>query len=589
MHVASIVSGLLILSLLAIGACAAPVATNLQGTCRQGQVFLTWDEPVGWDGRLTVLSSPVPITTENAHQATVISHHMMPGSARDWWLDPETFGNPLPVDPQTGEKPPIPREGFLLTPGGQRLNPDSGLHVHTVGPEEAGPRYFAVVSVGADGVENWEIVPGVNATTEAIYQEPAPVEPIWQNAGAPPDPSTGKRKALHLVLHAKTGRGGMDFLAFGDASLGWREGLPFKFGVRITDSAVIVTPTDRTWIDRMFNEGKDNCQKLTPAIHSFWYGYNSNIYDPARMPQGTVVNYTERRLLWILDWVQRTYQTDPNRVYAQGSSMGGCGCISFALRHPEIFAAVRAHVPIVAYGPSLSGDSTYRIVAETGGLDMPTNEGMTVRERLDATRFVRSYRGDLPFLVITNGRKDGSIPWAKNPDFYRAMQEARQGMIAAWDDGEHSTCGASLPPDVKAYNNLEAFHRLFARNKSYLAFSHASTDNNPGNGDPKDGDIAGFMGRGFTWEEPKDEAERYEVVVKWILEPAALPVTVDVTPRRLQAFHLAPGDQVTAINLDAASGAEVQKVTLTADAQGLVTFCGFQITSAAGNRLVLSR
>lgn len=586
MHTVPVVT--LILTLLGVTACAAPVVSNLQGTCRQGQVFLTWDEPAGWQGRLTVLSAAAPITTETARQSTVISHHMMPGSARDWWLDPETFGDPLPADPQTGQKPPIPHEGFLLQPGGPRLNPDSGLHVHTVGADEAGPRYFAVVSVSNEGVENWEIVPGVNATVQPIQQQPAPVEPIWQNAGPPPDPARGRGKALHLVLHAKTGRGGMDYLAFGDASLGWREGLPFKFGVRVTDTAVIVSPTDRTWIDRMFTEGKDNCQKLTPAIHTFWYGYNSNIYDPARIPQGTVVNYTERRLLWILDWVQRTYQTDPNRVYAQGSSMGGCGSMSFAFRHPEIFAAIRPHVPIVAYGPSLTGDSTYRIAAETGGLDMPTNEGMSVRERLDATRFVRNHPGDLPFVVITNGRKDGSIPWGKNPEFYRAMQEAHQGMIAAWDDGDHSTCGANLPADVKAYNNLGAFHRLFARNKSYLAFSHASTDNDPGNGDPKDGDIVGFMGRGLTWEEPTDAAERYEVVVKWILEPQALPVTVDVTPRRLQAFRVAPGAQVTASNLDAATAAQVQRMTLTADGQGLVTFPGFRITNAAGNRLVLT-
>jgi hypothetical protein len=256
----------LVFMLLATACCAAPVVSNLQGTCRQGQVFLTWDEPAGWDGRLTVLSSAAPITAENARQATVIAHHKMPGSANDWWLNPETYGNPLAVDPKTGKKPPIPHEGFLLTPGGQRINPDSGLHVHTVGADEAGARYFAVVSVGADDAENWEIAPGANATVQPIQQQLAPVEPIWQNAGAPPDPATGKGKALHLNLHAKTGRGGMDFLVFGDASLGWREGLPFKFGVRITDTAVIVSPTDRTWIDRMFPEGKDNCQKLTPAI-----------------------------------------------------------------------------------------------------------------------------------------------------------------------------------------------------------------------------------------------------------------------------------------------------------------------------------
>lgn len=578
-----------LLMTLAVVACAAPVATNLQAVCRQGQVFLTWDEPAGWQGQLTVLGSDQPITTQNAGQATVLADHLSPGLANDWWLNPETYGNPLAKDPKTGQKPPIPHEGFLIVAGGKRLNPDSGLHVHTVAPEEKGPRYYAVVSTGADGVRNWEVTAGVNALQTPVEVQAATVEPIWQKPEAQPDVAAGKGKPLHLSLHAKTGRGGFDFLVFGDKSLGWREGLPFKFGVTVTADAVIVAPTDRTWIDRMFPEGRDNCQKLTPAIHSFWYGYNSSIREPEKMPQGTVINYTERRLLWILDWVQRTYQTDRNRVYAFGSSMGGCGSISFCLRHPEIFAGIRAHVPIVAYDRGSGGDSEHRIVAETGGLDMATAEGVTVRQRLDGTRFVKNTPGDLPYLVITNGRQDASIPWWKNPDFYRAMRDGHHGILAAWDNGTHSDCAANMPSDVKAWNNLNSFHALIALNKSYPAFSNCSRDNNPGNGDKTDGDIVGFLNRGLTWEEPADTPERYEVVVKWALEAESLPVTVDVTPRRLQAFKIEPGQQVKAVNLDRASGQQVQQRTLTADAQGLVTFPGLQITSPAGNRLVLSR
>lgn len=568
--------------------CAAPVASNLQATCHDGQVFLTWDETPGWQGSLTVLTSGQPLTTASAAQATVLAAGISPGSAYDWWLNPETFGNPLAKDPKTGEKPPIPHEGFRLTPGGPRLKADAGLHVHTVAAEEGGARYYAVVTTGLDGVTNWEIVPGANALKTPVTAPAAPVVPLWQNDTTAPDPTTGQGKPLYLILHAKTGRGGMDYLAFGDKTLGWREGLPFKFGVQVTNDAVIVSPTDRTWIDRMFPEGKDSCQQLTPAIHSFWYGYNENIRWPEKMKDGQVINYTERRVLWILDWVKRTYQTDPNRTYVTGSSMGGCGSISFALRHPEVFAAIRAHVPIVAYDKGPGGDSTVRVVAETGGMDMPTNDGMTVKERLDGTAFVKRTGGDLPFLVITNGRTDRSIPWWKCPDFYRAMRDGRHAFIAAWDDGDHGSCGKELPADVRAYGNLGSFRTLFALNQSYLAFANSSQDGNPGNGDAKDGDIVGFMNRGLTWEVPTDTAARYEVLVKWQLEADKLPVTVDLTPRRLQAFTLKPGDKVLARNVTA-GGQEVQQQTLTADELGLVTWKGFQVTDAAGNRLVLTR
>jgi len=230
-----------------------------------------------------------------------------------------------------------------------------------------------------------------------------------------------------------------------------------------------------------------------------------------------------------------------------------------------------------------------RIVAETGGMEMPTNEGMTVRERLDGTRFVNATPGDLPYLVITNGRQDTSIPWGKNPDFYRALRDGRHGCIVAWDNGTHSTCEKEMPADIKALDNLSAYHALIALNKSYPAFSNCSQDGNPGNGDPADGDLVGYFSRGLTWEEPVDEADRYEVVVKWTLDVAALPVTVDVTPRRIHAFKLQPGQAVTARNVSLATGETIQEQTLTVDEQGLVTFEGLQITGAEGNQLVLTR
>lgn len=577
----------IVLIVVATAGCAAPAVTDLKAEYRDGQVFLTWNEAPGLEGRLAVRRSEQPITAANVAAATVVADYLNPGSANDWWLNPETYGNPLAADKETGKKPPIPHEGFVIRPGAGKLNPDSGLHVHTVSEGEPQSAYYAVTTRDAAGVENLEVVAGQNALTQPVSQAVAAWQPLWQETGAP-DLAAGKGLPLHVMLHAKTGRGGMQYLAFGDKSLGWREGLPFKFGVRVTPEFVEVSPTDRTWIGRMFPEGLDGCQKLTPAIHSFWYGYNDHIYDPAQMAQGTVVNFTERRLLWIIAWVQQTYGTDPNRTYGFGSSMGGCGSIAVSLRHPEIFAAIRAHVPVVNYDKGPGGDSEMRVVKETGGMERLTNQGQTVRDRLNGTKFVTEHPGDLPYLVITNGRQDASIPWWKTPDFYRAMRDARQGMLAAWDEGTHGTCGKEMPADVKALDNLKSFHKLFALNVSYPALSNSALDNNPGNGDAKDGDLVGFMGRGFTWDVPTDEAGKYEVRLQWTLEVEKLPVTVDVTPRRVQAFKLKAGEQVTAVNVDG-EGKEIARETLTADAQGLVTWRSFKLTSAAGNVLRLTR
>ena len=568
-------------------AAGGTIASNLRADFRCGQVFLTWDEPPAWQGNFTILSSPRPITSANAGQAKVLADRVKPGSAYDWWLNPETFGSPLKEDPATGKKPEIQRQGFIIKQGAPRLLPDSGLFVHTVAQDEAGPRYYAVIAADGEGRENESILAGANSLAGPVIQKCEPVEPIWQESGAPPA-APAESLPLHLVLHAKTGRGGMHYLAFGDTSLGWREGLPFKFGVEVTSNAIVVAPTDRTWSDRMFPEGRDRCQTLTPAIHSFWYGYNSHINDPKRMSEGIATNYTERRLLWILAWVKRAFRIDPNRVYARGGSMGGCGSISFALRHPEIFAGIRAHVPIVSYDKGPGGDSEFRIVAECGPLDRPCSDGVSLRERLDGTRFVRGAKGDLPFLFIANGRQDGSIPWWKCPDFYRALRDGRHGFVAAWDNENHGTCMKDMPEDMKKWTGLTGFHHI-ALNKSYLAFSNSSADQDPGNGSKTDGDLVGFMNRGLSWGEPVDETNRYEALVKYDLEASGLPVTVDVTPRRMQSFRLKPGQAASAVNIRADTLEEIQRKSLVADDGGLVTFDRFRITSPAGNKLILSR
>jgi predicted peptidase len=54
-----------------------------------------------------------------------------------------------------------------------------------------------------------------------------------------------------------------------------------------------------------------------------------------------------KRALAILDLVQKTYRTDPKRVYLTGLSMGGFGTWSVAAAHPERWAAI---VPICGGG-----------------------------------------------------------------------------------------------------------------------------------------------------------------------------------------------------------------------------------------------
>jgi len=384
-----------------------------------------------------------------------------------------------------------------------------------------------------------------------------------------------------LNLHAKGGVvANSEYLLFGDETMGWREGLPFKFSVRIESGTVVVRPTDRAWINRPHDEARDGGM---PAIWTFWYGYNSNIFDRSLMGSGVPTNYTEHRNLWILSWVRGQYQPDPNRWFCSGSSMGGCGTISFGLRHPELFAACHAHVPIVAY-TDLGANSASRLAPScwTGPIptDLKTNEGVPLLDRMNGTKFVLETSEDLPYLYILNGRQDGSIPWQNNPPFYRALSKARQGFSAYWDNGTHPTCGKDAPDDAKAW--LKRFQH-FRRDESYPAFTNNSTDRNPGNGSPEDGDVIGWINRGVDWKGIEDTPDHYGIVLLADYPDITYPVRTDITLRRVQQFKTKPGEKLSVRFGDGAP------ISVSADSHGRITIPQVTIPDKAGVRILIQR
>jgi hypothetical protein len=561
------------LALLALNmAHAAGPISELTATARDGQVFLAWNEaetPVGTTFNIYLASSPIA----DVAKATRVGHHIERHSAQDWWEDPASF--------KKGEKPGVP-VGFRIQNGGERLDPSGGLFVHTVRKGACGKLFFAVTSSDAAGKEDTQIVAGENSLRDGVVAEAAGIQPIWQGKGVPTATGAGKGKGLWLSLHAKGGVvAGMEWLVFGDQTMGWREGLPFKFSVRVEGDNVVVRPTDRVWINRPHNEAGDGG---TPAIWTFWLGCNSKIYDRKLMAEGVPTNYTERRNLWILDWVRQRFQPDINRWYCSGSSMGGCGTVSFGWRHPELFAGLHAHVPIVSYTYLGAKGSATRLEPScwTGPIppELKTSDGVSLLERMNGVKFAAETKDDLPFLFMIHGRQDGSIPWQNNPPFYRALAKARQPFAVYWDNGTHSTCGKDAPPDVKAWQ--ERFRR-FRRDESLPVFTHTSTDRNFGNGDPADGDIIGWINRGMDWKDIEDTPDRYAITVTADFPGITYPVRTDVTLRRLQRFKIKPDEKLSVRIGDAAP------VNIKADAHGLLTILNVTIPSRDGVRIIVQR
>jgi pimeloyl-ACP methyl ester carboxylesterase len=370
---------------------------------------------------------------------------------------------------------------------------------------------------------------------------------------------------------------------------------------------------------------------FTPAIdeqehHSFWFGYPENLGRSgrgaylraesgvestaaggkqtkgagARQAKGAeatgaggsgvpVRDYTQKRISWAIDGVMEHFRVDPNRVYLTGSSMGGTGTVHFGLRHPELFAALDAVVPLInparskAWGHNLLG----RLWGSEDWPTLPDGEGHTVGERLDDTAYILSASADLPLLKFFNARQDTAIGWTQIPEFIQALEQARQPFLAAWDNGGH---GGPRPEVTQSFKDFNVF--LIPRNRCVPALSNASTADDPGTGDPAAGDLVGALNDDFRWAVEKDTAT--ELVLRLWRVPksgkfaSAMEATVDVTPRRRQAFRPGPGSQVSVRNLSAADGSVLQQASITVEPTGLFTARQVRVGLEPGSRLTFS-
>jgi hypothetical protein len=549
---------------------AAPSVGNVRGTFRNGQVFLQWDETeLAADARLSVYSSPAAITAENVGKATCLAQHILVGSARDWWLDPASF------DPGT---PSSNHEGWRLVAGAQRIDPKGGLLVHTVTAATAGPHYYAVQVEGQ---------PTLAATTAPIVGQVEQVLPIWQDdKGQLATAGAGKGSSLWIQLH---GRGGgatagkrharTNCVWFGDATQGWREGLGFKFYLRVSNGRVTIVPQDRVWVSRPVMESRD-ARDHCPMINTWWYGYHSEIWKSTKTPTAVAPNYTERYLLALVKWAQTYLGTDPNRTYITGGSMGGSGTVAMATHFPNVFAAARAEVPVYSLTRPGRG-SAVRLECMVGSLkdrQVLTADGIPLLDYMNGTGNVLAAKGDLPPIFATNGRKDGSIPWENNPPFYTAMNQTHQAFAVYWNNGGHGM-SREAPKDVKGWGGRLERYRL---NQAYPAFTNCSDNRDYGAGDPKQGDLIGWINRGLDWSDLQDTPEAFSLTVTANYPTIQYPVTVDVTPRRLQAFQVKPGE-----TLKATVG--TRTIAVKVDENGRFTVPGVIIADAKGTQIRVTR
>lgn len=268
---------------------------------------------------------------------------------------------------------------------------------------------------------------------------------------------------------------------------------------------------------------------------------------------------------------------DPNRVYLTGASMGGSGTYHVGIRHPEIFAAVHANAGYADYDGGPCGNENFctsftttfiGTVAENLQMKGIDGKDYPARSYANMSWFVGAHNGaswtggpgkgrryEPPYVLMTHGKADDAVNISSANRLFNALREKKFGHTFFRHTGGHS-----------AENFLRLHWMLgFRLDQSYPAFGNNSTDVATGT------EQYNFLNK-ISWMPGsiKDQTNFYEIKLTGT-------GTVDVTPRRLQNFVVAPNQGFRYWINDATGAGKA----VAADANGVLTIPGVSVAATA--------
>jgi hypothetical protein len=302
---------------------------------------------------------------------------------------------------------------------------------------------------------------------------------------------------------------------------------------------------------------------------SGWYGFSSAWHTLRSARDGVVSNHTQRRIIAFLDWAKRRLPIDPKQIIATGAD----GAAALALNFPDTFAYVR----ITGFDSTVLYAKAWRRFAAIWGPNCAHIKDERGRSRWQwamLDRLALDQEKDLPLFSCLGASwgRDGGYARG-NGRFYRAMQKARQPLIACWGWN-----GARNLGPISRYSGAWRGHAI-ARTDPVPAVSDSTRDH--------DQEQSGTAGGNYNWKDVRDEPEGFSIT---ILGGAG---TFSLTPRRLQRFKVKPNETLAweAETLAGPRGetAPPQRGRVRADAAGLVTIQGLQYADRCGGLVIRIR
>ncbi len=473
---------------------------------------------------------------------------------------------------------------YVVQDGKDPVPPGTGICAYN--PPQAGKAYYAVTT-GIAGKENANIGPG-NSLAAPIEETVGQGVPVLQRTVKPERFSYVANPTLHYYVRWESPP---------NCSV---QGKPIDYLVGIPPDLAKPAPVGihlHCWGGSLnggygwwYQAEQGHILIASNQVpYDWWTGYHERYWDgppdQQQWQEGVVHPYSQRRTLSFLEWVATQWDVDLTRTHVAGNSMGGSGAPMFAIRHSDRIAWatgwVGVHIPMKT--PNFK--NSYANVYGRPEWNIRFEDGTPVWDYFDDTWHLKQYpKKEIGLICFSNGKNDGGIGWEQAAEFYRALQETRRPHIFVWGQSGHgqrarlpvSLSDRHMPMDLRT-------------DQSQPAFTDCSLDDDPGNGDPKDGDPEGQSNLYLFWEtdDVVDTKDSWQMTVGLVGKAPQDGCTADITPRRIQQFKPKAGAKVNWTNTSVDTGREIQTGQAVVDEFGLITLREVRIEKGK-NRIAIS-
>jgi len=230
---------------------------------------------------------------------------------------------------------------------------------------------------------------------------------------------------------------------------------------------------------------------------------------------------SERRMETLMRWVDDNVAgLHPTKRCATGDSMGAWGSLRFAIRRPDLFAAVYPDRPIWRWNATGRFQAPRWDINSAALYDPGTTPPLsavdgsgTLQSHMDLIAYVQS-GAPIPWIGWCVGREDGFMAFSDHVAAVVALRARRAGFAFVWNNGNHST-GSILAQIINSYP-----FGLFELGKGYPRFENCSLDEDPAV------DLEGGINVGLTFRNVVESATGWSCEVTHISSAC----TVDVSP-----------------------------------------------------------